>query len=127
MHVEDAAAFIVDCIAKPRASAAYSSYDYEIYVPNIIFNFLKEIEKPPGHKSTWRDGPRVRELTPVFSEAAWELCRRGILRPGIRSFGGQGDGHTGHGYTLTTLGRDWIGRRAIMPIVFDRTRLGQLI
>jgi hypothetical protein len=126
MHVEDAAAFIVDCIAKSGASAAYSSYDYEIYVPNIIFNFLREIEKPPGHESTWRDGPRVRELTPVFSEAAWELCRRGILRPGIRSFGGQGDGHTGHGYTITALGRDWIGRRAIMPIVFDRTRLGQL-
>ena len=126
MHIEDAIAFIVDCVAKPRSSSAYSSYGYEVYVPNIIMNFLKEVERPAEHKSTWRDGPRVRELAPAFSEAAWELCRRGILRPGIRSFSGQGDGHTGHGYTVTAFGRDWISKGALTPIILDRSRLGQL-
>jgi hypothetical protein len=126
MHVEDAAAFIMDCIAKPRPSAGYSSYGYGVYVPNIIANFLREVERPPGHESTWREGPRARELAPVFSDAAWDLCRRGILRPGVQELGGQGDGHTGNGYTVTALGRDWIGKGALTPIVFDQSRLAQL-
>jgi hypothetical protein len=126
MHVEDAAKFIIDCIATPRPTAGYSSYGYEVYVPNIIFNFIKEVVRPPEHESTWRDGPCARELAPVFSEAAWELCRRGILRPGIQSLSGQGDGHTGHGYTVTGFGRDWISRAALTPSVFDSSRLAQL-
>jgi hypothetical protein len=66
MNVEDAAAFIIDCIARPRPSAAYSSYGYEVYVPNFITTFLSEVERPPGHESTWRDGPRARELAPIW-------------------------------------------------------------
>jgi hypothetical protein len=126
MHVEDAAAFIVDCIAKPRASAGYSSYGYEVYVPNFIATYLREVERPPGHESTWREGPRARELVPVFSEAAWYLCRRGILRPGVQALNGPGDGGTGHGYTVTELGRDWIAKAARTPILIDPSRLGQL-
>jgi hypothetical protein len=126
MHVEDAAKFIIDCIANPRPAAAYSSYGYEVYVPNILFNYLKEVVRPPEHESTWRDGPRARELAPVFSEAAWELCRRGILRPGIQSLSGQGDGHTGHGYTVTGFGRDWINRGTLTVSVLDSGRLAQL-
>ena len=126
MNVEDAASFIVDCIAKPRPSAGYSTYGYEVYVPNFIATYLSEVERPPGHESTWREGPRARELMSVFSEAAWHLCRRGILRPGVRALGGQGDGGTGHGYTVTSQGRAWIESGALTPILFDQSRLGQL-
>jgi hypothetical protein len=80
MHVEDAVIFIVNCIAKPRPASPYSSYGYEVYVPNIIAAYLTEAE-PGSARSTVRDSPRARELMPTFSEAAWDLCRRGILRP----------------------------------------------
>ncbi|HUS52868.1 MAG TPA: hypothetical protein VMY41_02550 [Thermohalobaculum sp.] len=44
----------------------------------------------------------VVQLSPIFFEAAWELCRRGIVRPGIRHNGEQAveDG----GYSLTVAG-----------------------
>src|SRR6185437_4936010 len=106
MHVEDAVTFIVDCITKPRPAAAYSSYGYEVYVPNIIATYLTEVEPSSAHWSTVRDSPRARELMPTFSEGAWELSRRGILRPGVQMISGRGDGGTGHGYTVTALGRD---------------------
>jgi hypothetical protein len=73
MHVrgEDAAAFIIDCLARSRP-AGYSSYGYEVYLPNVIADYLREVERPPGHESTWRSGPRAEPLSPLFYEAAWE-------------------------------------------------------
>jgi hypothetical protein len=45
----------------------------------------------------------VIELSGLFQEAAWELCRRGFVRPGTRRTGDQAtdDG----GYSLTVAGR----------------------
>jgi hypothetical protein len=125
MHVEDAVTFIVNCIAKPRPASPYSSYGYEVYVPNIIAAYLTETE-PGSVPSTVRDSPRARELMPTFSEAAWDLCRRGILRPSVQAIGGQGDSGTGHGYTVTAFGRDWINKGALTPLLFDQSRLSQL-
>lgn len=126
MHVEDAIAFIVRCIAKPQPAAAYSNYGYEIYVPNIIAAYLTEVEPTSAYWPTARDSPRARELMPTFSEAAWDLCRRGILRPGVQMIGGQGDSGTGHGYSVTALGRDWIGKESLSPLLFDQGRLSRL-
>jgi hypothetical protein len=42
--------------------------------------------------------------------AAWELCRRGILRPGINAYGAQATdaGGSGEGYSITPFGRQWL-------------------
>jgi hypothetical protein len=126
MHPEDAAAFIVDCIANPRPSDGYPHYGYELYLPNVIVTYLREVERPPGHDSTWRNGPRAGVLSTTFYEAAWNLCLRGILRPSVRVLGGQSDGGGGDGYSITSLGRAWIGQGASAPILIDPSRLGQL-
>src|SRR5262249_6256453 len=47
--------------------------------------------------------PVIRELSPIFYEAAWELCRRGIVRPGVRMAGAQAVEEGG--YSLTVAGR----------------------
>lgn len=126
LHIEDAVAFVVNCIAKPRPTAAYSSYGYEVYLPNIVAAYLMEVEPTSAHSSTVRDSPRARELAPTFSEAAWDLCRRGILRPGVQTIGSQGDGGTGHGYAVTAFGRDWISKGSLIPLLFDQSRLSRL-
>jgi hypothetical protein len=126
MHVEDAASFIVDCIAMPRPSDGYATYGFEIYLPNVIATYLKEVERPSGHESTWRNGPRAQELSPLFYEAAWDLCLHGILRPGVRALGGQSDGGGGNGYSVTRLGRAWIADGAPTPILIDPSRLSKL-
>jgi hypothetical protein len=47
------------------------------------------------------------ENTPIFAAVAWNLCRRGILRPGVRNAGEQGS-DDGLGYSITPLGRTWL-------------------
>jgi hypothetical protein len=120
MHTEDAVAFIVDFAVKPRAAAAYSGHGYDLYLPNVVAAYLAEIEKIPQHLV--RDHPRVRELTPSFFDATWELCRRGILRPGVPNSGNADN----RGFSVTQHGRSWITSGALLPIVFDITRLGEL-
>jgi len=46
----------------------------------------------------------AKAWSPLFLDAAWELCRRGIVRPGVRSSGAQavGDG----GYSVVTEWRE---------------------
>lgn len=88
LHPDDASAFIVDYIRRPR-NDGYSSYGYEIYLPNIIVAYIQEAEKSTEHVSHLHGGQRARDLSPAFYEAAWTLCRRGLLRPGVRRLGEQ--------------------------------------
>jgi hypothetical protein len=119
MNHEDAAAFILDFIARPRAAAAYSDFGYDVFVPNVIAAYLAEIEKIPQHLV--RDHPRTRDLSALFLDAAWEFCRRGVMRPGVAS--GAADSR---GFTVTELGRSWIASGALTPILLDTTRLAKL-
>ncbi len=120
MHVEDATAFIIDFIAKTRAGAAYSDYGYDVYVPNVVAAYLAEVEKIPQHLA--RDHARERELTPFFFDAAWEFCRRGVLRPGVPNSGNADN----RGFSVTILDRSWITSGALAPIVLDVRRLSAL-
>jgi hypothetical protein len=126
MHNDDAAAFIIDCVRSPRNADGYPTYGYEVYLPNIIAAYLQEVERTTEHHSTLRNGVRARDLSPAFYDAAWEFCRRGILRPGVKTLGGQSDGGTGNGYTVTSLGRSWIAEGASAAMLIDPGRLGEL-
>jgi len=102
---EDAFHIIVQCMRAPVQSP-YSSYGYEIYLPVIIRHFLEKEFKVMHHQAD----PYVRSLSPHFYAAGWELCRRGILRPGIKQEGEQAtpDGASGNGYSITPAGRKWM-------------------
>ena len=67
----------------------------------------------------------MREIAPPFYTAVWELCRRGILRPGHRTFLMSSDGNAPENlYTITDFGRKWLSRTeldelsAIVPARF---------
>src|SRR5207249_3162979 len=55
---------------------------------------------------------RGTELSPFFYSASWELCRRGVLRPGLRDSGQGGVGYNefGLGYSITPQGARWLQR-----------------
>jgi hypothetical protein len=128
MQIEDATAFIVDFVKKPRRDDGYPTYGYEIYLPKVITAYITEVEKNTERTPLTYGGPRVQELSPAFYEAAWNLCRRGVLRPGIRRFGEQAtpDGASGNGYCLTTLGRLWIEEGPASVFLGDSDRLSRL-
>jgi hypothetical protein len=124
MHIDDAAAFLVDFLRMPRPDHGFSTYGYEIYLPRVVVvAYLQEIERTPEHLLNYNSS-RGADLSPFFLEAAWDLCRRGILRPGIRKFGAQADG--GSGYCVTTLGQRWIDEGAPAVFVAQPDRLSQL-
>jgi hypothetical protein len=49
-------------------------------------------------------------MMPMLYAAAWDLCRRGILRPGVRAYNAQAtaDGASGNGYSITPFGQQWL-------------------
>lgn len=104
MHIQDAEAIIIRWI-RERPASEYSNYGYDIYIPNVIRWHL--------HLTGVRDRPELERQVPALSSpfyaAAWELCRRGVIRPGMREMGLQAteQGSGGDGYSITPFGEQW--------------------
>jgi hypothetical protein len=80
MDLDEAIAILLDLLRNDRAR----NYGYDLYARNGA-EFAAQQRYP---HEPFIEG-RVRELSPIFYEAAWELCRRGIVRPGVRRAGEQ--------------------------------------
>jgi hypothetical protein len=80
-----------------------------MYIPNVIRSYVQSHEGLHPHFDHAAQN-RVYDLSPHFYAAAWELCRRGIIRPGVRRMGEQdtSDGSAGNGYSITPFGRTWL-------------------
>ncbi len=126
MHIEDAAAFIVDCRRNPRPHDGYSNYGYEVWLPKLIVAYLKEIVRSSERIDP--RGPPSQKYAPVFYDAAWNLCRQGVLRPGVKDSIGAGpaNGASTDGYSLTAVGRSWIEQGAPDVFLADPDRLSQM-
>jgi hypothetical protein len=61
-------------------------------------------------------------------DAAWNLCRQGILRPGIKDTADArpANGASADGYSLTAVGRSWIEQGASDVFLADPDRLSQM-
>src|SRR5262249_52722833 len=97
-------------------------------LPHLMDAFLQKVYKCPDHTHARTAFPK---LSPLFIAAAWELCRRGILRPGVQHFGLQAtdEGSAGAGYSITPFGRTWLkesaGRYDYVPT--EPTRFAQIL
>jgi hypothetical protein len=103
---EDAFNFIVKCV---REKKDIGHYGYQLYIPDVIRQYLILI-KADRHE----EDRNTQILSPVFYAAAWNLCRRGVLRPGIKKYLEQStsDGNAGNGYSITPLGEEWFQKEA---------------
>lgn len=102
---EDAFNFLVSCMREDLPET-YSGYGYEVYLPAVIGSYLQKTH----NIESYHRQDLVQNLSPPFYAAAWDLCRRGILRPGVSRHGRQAtqDGSAGNGYSATPFGRQWI-------------------
>lgn len=100
----DAATLLVRWLRKPD-HGDYGSYGYGIYLPALVRTHLAKQGVQHNDQEI-----RLREMMPMLYAAAWDLCRRGILRPGVRAFGEQPtpDGASGSGYSVTPFGAQWL-------------------
>jgi hypothetical protein len=94
MELDEAIAVLIDLLQRGQAG----NYGYELYARRGAEVMAQRL-RPQDH---YRD-ELIRDLSPMFYEAAWELCRRGIVRPGVTRIGAQA-GEEG-GYSLTAAGR----------------------
>jgi hypothetical protein len=106
MTHDDAYLILVDELRK-GTSVANSQYGYDVYIPQVIYAHLKS-ENPSADRNEIQR--QTIDLSPYFYAAAWELCRRGILRPGVRQMNTQvtNEGTGGSGYSITPAGRNWL-------------------
>jgi hypothetical protein len=114
MQEEDALKYMVAGLRKGERyhTTGYSDYGYDLYLPNLMREFAT-FEEGNGARSTESLGrveQRIRQISPTFFAAAWELCRRGIIRPGIQALGAQSTdaGSAGCGYSVTPFGQVWL-------------------
>jgi hypothetical protein len=72
----------------------------DFYAETVAWDWCLQQEKT-------QDGKRRDALVPVAVETAWELVRRGILRPGVRSFPDANASDPGR-FCITARGRQWL-------------------
>ena len=124
--LDDAIRFFIDCLVNPRRPK-FSTFGYGVYLPEVVRRYALEVENRPDSGEIER---HLEELSPVFYDAAWELCRRGILRPGLIRSGAQAtmDGGSGDGYTVTFAGREWLAAADELALaVMEPGNLSRLI
>jgi hypothetical protein len=94
MDLDEAISILIELLQAGRAG----SYGYDLYPRRGAEEAAARMRLQP-----LQDQEVIRDLSPVFYEAAWELCRRGIVRPGVRRSGDQGVPEGG--YSVTLAGR----------------------
>ena len=116
---EDALKYIVEYLRNPPQSS-YAKYGYGVYLPNIVRAFAPQLSE---------GSPQQAALSRPFLDAAWELCRRGIIRPGVTEFHKQAtqDGSAGSGFSVTPFGRQWIDEDADTYVPTEPERAGALL
>jgi hypothetical protein len=104
--IQEEAFHVIVRFARENRRGPWPSYGYDVWIPNVIADFLHEVRGVNEHQA----GPEINSLSPVFYAAAWDLCRRGIFRPGIKQRGEQivEQGAAGDGYSVTPAGHDWL-------------------
>jgi hypothetical protein len=120
LHIDDATEHLVgylrDEITKPppRMPLPESKYGCDLWLPIVVRNFWHD--RDPAF-STGNRQQQEAYYRP-FYDAAWELCRIGVLRPGQNAPMANrmaGTEFQGDGFSLTEFGRGWVQIAAQHP------------
>jgi hypothetical protein len=132
LDLDDAANFILLFLKDPavkRHIASYGDPGYDVFLTHLIRAYLVHTVPSSQLQLEPMLHQRRQELEVFLDDAAWQLCRRGILRPGVRDLQQQGNshGHAGQGFSLTSYGRAWIAAANPELIPTQPGRFGQLL
>src|SRR5262249_18548568 len=95
MDLDEAIAILIELLRAGRAG----NYGYDLFPREGA----QEAARRRYHEHQHEFQNAIRQFSPIFFEAAWELCRRGIVRPGITRIDAQAVAEGG--YSLTVAGR----------------------
>jgi hypothetical protein len=63
---------------------SFTRYGYSVYLPSLVRIYLQNRGVAPFDVEQ-----KMTDMMPMLYAAAWDLCRRGILRPGVETFNAQ--------------------------------------
>ena len=131
MHFDEAFEFLVSHLAsmepKTAPGARVSTHGGDIWMPDIGWTYwASRIDRTDGRQYTGPSDLGEQHMAPLY-EAAWELARIGVLRPGEAAPVGRAIAKSfGDLYTITGFGRDWL-RQTRKAGVIDPSRLAQVL
>lgn len=97
-----------------------AQYGYDLYVSNMVRRECDQVANGPSKTDA------MNLLSQKLSDAAWEICVRGLVRPGVRNLSGQvvDDG----GFSLTEFGKRWLKEAPTDSlIVADSNRVTRIL
>jgi hypothetical protein len=129
-HFDDAFDFLIEKLAavpdltgRMGSNARNATYGCDIWITNVVQAYWQS-RMTPGPIADLSD-----EHFRPFYDAAWELARIGVLRPGTFAPRGQAMGgqlFSGDGFSITQFGREWLKDAAQRPIR-DPSRLADVL
>jgi hypothetical protein len=125
--VDQAIEFIAEVMrtGSRNMGSQYSDYGYDIYLPTVLH--LYGVHRLHLSRQEFQaENQAVQSSWPAFADAAWVLSRRGVLRPGVREFRGQGT-DAGQGYSITGAGRAWLRDNKALLVPSDPSRFADAI
>jgi hypothetical protein len=136
LHIDDAIEHLVgylrEEIAKPpqRTSliAVENKWRCDLWLPIVVAKFWQ----CRGHPTFTAEPRQQQDGEPYyrpFYDAAWELCRIGVLRPGQNAAMGNrmaGTEFQGDGFSLTEFGRGWV-QTAAEHLPSDPSRFSEVL
>lgn len=109
LHSDDAFSFLVACLRR-KPDGYGPEYGHDVWLPRVVGEFLRgEGKQPSGGEHL---DPNLDGLWRAFYDAAWRLCRMGVLRPSL-PFPRAASSSTvppGSGFCITVAGREWLTR-----------------
>jgi hypothetical protein len=112
---EQAINFIVQTLRK-EGPAGHGLFGYHMTVIDMTVRWRRAHEGEI--KGNAVESRRTYEVSSPFYDAAWELARRGILRPSVRNSLPQWSAfnYAGGGYSLTAAGYAWLQQQGDRPL-----------
>ncbi len=93
---------------REQGPATHGQHGYHFTVVDLASRYVAEV-LGKRHPDPIENADAYAASTPLY-DAAWELARRGIVRPSVHNSFMQFDAYqsTGGGYTLTVIGAEWL-------------------
>jgi hypothetical protein len=129
-HPDDALAFIVDTLrSNPSGYGNGNNPTYDVWVPSVVARYLPSIGYPAHRQAESQNDVELESIWRAFYDAAWRLCRIGVLRPTVSwaCYTGVGMPAAGNGYSYTAQGRAWLETSDLSFVPSDPARYVALL
>jgi hypothetical protein len=124
-HPDDAFAYVVEKLrASPNGCSDGNTATYDVWLPNLVWQYLRATGYPPNRQGEFQQDSELEDLWRAFYDAAWRLCRIGVLRPTVSwaRYTGVGMPAAGNGYAYTSHGREWLKTSDLLFVPSDPER-----